>query len=38
MAKELILLDDVKDLGKIGDVVKVADGYARNMLLKNLAQ
>ena len=39
MAKELILLDDVKDLGKIGDVVKVADGYARNYLLpKNLAK
>ena len=39
MAKELILLDDVKDLGKIGDVVKVADGYARNYLIpKKLAQ
>ena len=39
MAKELILLDDVKDLGKIGDVVKVADGYARNYLIpKNLAK
>lgn len=39
MAKELILLDDVKDLGKIGDVVKVADGYARNFLIpKKLAQ
>ena len=33
MAKELILLDDVKDLGKIGDIVKVADGYARNYLI-----
>ncbi len=39
MAKELILLDDVKDLGKIGDVVKVADGYARNYLIpQKLAQ
>lgn len=38
MAKELILLDDVKDLGKIGDIVKVADGYARNYLIpKKLA-
>ena len=39
MAKELILLDDVKDLGKIGEIVKVADGYARNYLIpKKLAQ
>ena len=39
MAKELILLDDVKDLGKIGDVVKVADGYARNYSIpQKLAQ
>jgi len=33
MAIELILLEDVKDLGKIGDSVRVADGYARNYLL-----
>ena len=33
MSKELILLDDVKDLGQVGDVVKVADGYARNYLV-----
>jgi large subunit ribosomal protein L9 len=33
MAVELILLDDVKDLGSIGDQVKVSDGYARNYLL-----
>lgn len=37
MATELLLLDDVMHLGKAGDVVKVADGYARNYLLpKNL--
>jgi large subunit ribosomal protein L9 len=29
----LILLTDVKALGKRGDVVDVADGYARNFLL-----
>ena len=33
MNKELILLEDVAGLGKIGDVVKVAPGYARNYLL-----
>jgi large subunit ribosomal protein L9 len=33
MAKELILLQDVDGLGIIGDVVNVADGYARNFLL-----
>ncbi len=39
MSKELILMEDVADLGKIGDVVKVADGYARNYLLpRHLAQ
>jgi len=30
---KLILTDDVTDLGKRGDVVEVADGYARNFLL-----
>ena len=30
---EVILLEDVKSLGKKGDRVKVSDGYARNMLL-----
>ncbi len=33
MSMELILLDDVRDLGVIGDRVKVADGFARNYLL-----
>ncbi|MCI8338743.1 MAG: 50S ribosomal protein L9 [Lachnospiraceae bacterium] len=31
---EVILLDDVKSLGKKGDLVKVSEGYARNFLLK----
>ena len=29
---EVILLEDVKSLGKKGDVVKVNDGYARNFI------
>ena len=33
MATELLLLADVEHLGKAGDVVSVADGYARNYLL-----
>lgn len=33
MSVELILLEDVDGLGKIGDKVKAADGYARNYLL-----
>ena len=33
MAVELILLEDTQSLGKIGEVVKVADGYARNYLI-----
>ena len=35
----VILIKDVKGTGKAGDVVKVSDGYARNMLLpKGLAR
>lgn len=35
----VILMKDVKGAGKAGDVVKVSDGYARNMLLpKGLAK
>ena len=30
---KIILLQDVKALGKEGDVVNVSDGYARNLLL-----
>jgi large subunit ribosomal protein L9 len=33
MAVEVILRDDVPNLGKIGDVVRVRPGYARNFLL-----
>lgn len=36
---KVILLADVKGQGKAGDVVKVSDGFARNMLFpKNLAK
>lgn len=30
---QVILIEDVKSLGKKGDVVKVNDGYARNFIL-----
>lgn len=32
---KVILLEDVKKVGKKGDVVKVADGYGQNFLIKN---
>jgi len=32
---EIILLERVENLGAIGDVVRVRDGYARNFLLPN---
>lgn len=31
---EVILTEDVKNVGKKGEVVKVNDGYARNVLIK----
>ena len=31
---EVILLQDVKALGKKGEIVKVSEGYARNFILK----
>lgn len=31
---EVILLEDVKSLGKKGEIVKVSDGYARNYIFK----
>lgn len=39
MALELILLEDVEELGKAGEKVNVAPGYARNYLIpKGLAE
>ena len=35
---EIILFQDVPKLGKVGDVIKVEDGYARNFLIpQNMA-
>ena len=31
---QVVLLENIKNLGKIGDVVKVKRGYARNYLIK----
>ena len=31
---QIILLEDVRNLGKIGEIVNVRDGYGRNFLLK----
>ena len=33
MAVELILIEDVENLGRLGDRVRVAEGFARNYLL-----
>ncbi len=30
---EVILMEDIPEIGKIGDVVKVKDGYGRNFLI-----
>ena len=30
---QVILLEDIPSLGKIGDMVKVSDGYGRNYLI-----
>lgn len=32
---KIILLEDVKNVGKKGQMVEVADGYARNFLIRN---
>ncbi len=32
---DVILLENIRNLGKIGEVVKVKDGYGRNFLLKS---
>ena len=31
---QIILLEDIRNLGKIGEVVNVKDGYGRNFLIK----
>ncbi|MDD4816141.1 MAG: 50S ribosomal protein L9 [Clostridia bacterium] len=32
---KVILLNDVKGTGKVGDIVNVADGFGKNFLIKN---
>ncbi len=31
---QVILLEDIRNLGKIGEVVNVKDGYGRNFLIR----
>ena len=31
---EVVLLENIKNLGKIGEIVKVKRGHARNFLIK----
>lgn len=31
---QVVLLEDVKSVGKKGDIVKLSDGYARNFIIK----
>ena len=31
---DVILLENIRSLGKTGDIVKVKDGYGRNFLLR----
>ena len=33
---KVILTEDVKSLGKKGEIVNVSDGYARNFILEKL--
>ena len=32
---QIILLENIKKLGKIGDIINVSSGFARNFLIKN---
>jgi len=36
MANKLLLLEDVEDLGRSGDLVAVRPGYARNFLVPQI--
>ena len=31
---QVILRENVENLGRVGDIVKVSDGYARNFLIR----
>ena len=33
---KVILKEDIKSLGKKGEIVEVSDGYARNFILKKI--